>query len=68
MDENIGRLVKTLKQLDLEENTIIVFTSDNGGFSTYNKYLYPFLSLLQATPPIGRKRLSLREALKTLSY
>jgi arylsulfatase A-like enzyme len=31
MDENVGRLLKSLKELNLEENTIIVFTSDNGG-------------------------------------
>ncbi len=34
MDESIGRIMETLKQLDLDENTIIVFTSDNGGLST----------------------------------
>jgi arylsulfatase A-like enzyme len=31
MDENVGRLLKRLKELELEEKTIIVFTSDNGG-------------------------------------
>ena len=31
MDENVGRLLATLKELDLEENTLIFFTSDNGG-------------------------------------
>lgn len=34
MDENVGRLLKRLKNLGLDENTIIVFTSDNGGRST----------------------------------
>ena len=34
MDESIGRIMRTLEELDLEKNTIIVFTSDNGGFST----------------------------------
>ncbi|WP_281614753.1 sulfatase [Flammeovirga sp. SubArs3] len=34
MDENIGRLLKTLKEEGLAENTIIIFTSDNGGLST----------------------------------
>ncbi len=34
MDESIGRIMDTLKQLGMENNTIIVFTSDNGGFST----------------------------------
>ncbi|WP_220377759.1 MULTISPECIES: sulfatase [unclassified Arenibacter] len=34
MDENIGRLLKAIKQLGLDKNTIIVFTSDNGGMAT----------------------------------
>ncbi len=37
MDENVGRLMDELVKLDLDKNTIIVFTSDNGGLST----LYP---------------------------
>jgi len=31
MDENVNKLLKTIKQLELEENTIVIFTSDNGG-------------------------------------
>ena len=31
LDENIGVLLNSLKALGLEENTIVVFTSDNGG-------------------------------------
>ncbi len=34
MDESIGRIMQTLERLGLDKNTIIVFTSDNGGFST----------------------------------
>jgi len=34
MDENIGRLLQQIKALELDENTIIIFTSDNGGLST----------------------------------
>ncbi|MBP7038931.1 MAG: sulfatase [Bacteroidales bacterium] len=34
VDENIGRLVKRLGELNLDDNTIIIFTSDNGGLST----------------------------------
>lgn len=34
MDENVGRLLQTIKDLGLSDNTIIVFTSDNGGLST----------------------------------
>jgi arylsulfatase A-like enzyme len=31
MDEGIGRLMETLESLGLKENTLVVFTSDNGG-------------------------------------
>lgn len=31
LDRNIGRLIKTMDDLNLTENTLIIFTSDNGG-------------------------------------
>lgn len=31
LDRNIGKILKTLKQQQLEENTLVVFVSDNGG-------------------------------------
>jgi arylsulfatase A-like enzyme len=34
MDANIGRLLNKLDSLGLSDNTIIIFTSDNGGSST----------------------------------
>jgi arylsulfatase A-like enzyme len=34
MDENIGRLLNKIDSLGLTDNTIIIFTSDNGGLST----------------------------------
>ena len=34
MDENIGRLLESITELGLDENTVVVFTSDNGGMST----------------------------------
>lgn len=34
LDKNIGKLMSSLEELDLMDNTIIVFTSDNGGLST----------------------------------
>jgi arylsulfatase A len=30
MDENIGRIIKKIEELDIEENTIVIFFSDNG--------------------------------------
>jgi arylsulfatase A-like enzyme len=34
LDTNIGRVLECLKNNDLEDDTIVVFTSDNGGLST----------------------------------
>ncbi len=34
LDESVGRVLDKLAELGLEENTIVVFTSDNGGLST----------------------------------
>ena len=31
MDENVGRLLSAVKALGLEENTLVIFSSDNGG-------------------------------------
>lgn len=31
LDRNVGRLLQTLQEKGLEENTLVVFTSDNGG-------------------------------------
>lgn len=33
MDQNIGRLLKSLKELHIDDNTVIMFLSDNGGCS-----------------------------------
>jgi len=35
MDTNIGRLMQTIEDLNLDENTIVILTSDNGG-NMYN--------------------------------
>ncbi len=34
MDENVGRILETIKNHGLDKNTWIIFTSDNGGLST----------------------------------
>ncbi len=34
MDEAVGKVLQALKDLELEENTVVFFTSDNGGLST----------------------------------
>lgn len=35
MDYNVGRIIETLKNLGIDENTWVFFTSDNGGLSTH---------------------------------
>ena len=37
VDENMGKLIKFLKDNDLYENSLIIFTSDNGGLSTLRR-------------------------------
>ena len=32
MDQSIGRVLQTLREQQLDQNTIVVFTSDNGGY------------------------------------
>lgn len=34
MDENIGKILDKLTQLGIDNNTLVIFTSDNGGLST----------------------------------
>jgi arylsulfatase A len=34
MDESVGRILKKLDDLKLSENTLVIFTSDNGGLAT----------------------------------
>ena len=40
IDESLGRIMKKLMELELDQNTIIIFYSDNGGMSAANFY-YP---------------------------
>ena len=40
LDQNIGRVLNFLKEEDLEDNTLVVFTSDNGGEKFSNMGIY----------------------------
>ncbi|TKG94248.1 sulfatase [Puteibacter caeruleilacunae] len=42
MDNAIGKVMQTLKEHNLEENTLIIFTNDNGGTSYYHSDNTPF--------------------------
>lgn len=37
VDESVGRVVRTLAELRLAENTVVLFTSDNGGVGGYRR-------------------------------
>jgi arylsulfatase A-like enzyme len=35
LDSSVGRVMDTLRRLGLEQNTLVIFTSDNGGYINY---------------------------------
>lgn len=37
LDESVGRVLATLKELGLDEKTLVIFTSDNGGVGGYER-------------------------------
>ncbi len=37
VDESVGRVMQTLDEQKLTENTVLIFTSDNGGVGGYNR-------------------------------
>jgi len=37
LDKSVGQTMAALRELDLEDNTLVIFTSDNGGYLTYGK-------------------------------
>ncbi len=41
MDQAVGKVLEALDRLELAENTIVVFTSDNGGLSTGDRGISP---------------------------
>lgn len=42
MDDNVGRILETLEQEKLDENTLIFFLSDNGGYPGNASLNHPF--------------------------
>ncbi len=52
-DDHVGRIFDLLKELDLDENTIVFFTSDNGDENSYYKYTDRFHAM---GPLRGKKR------------
>lgn len=49
LDENVGRVLDAIDRLGLSENTLVIFTSDNGGFINPAK-LHPDLPIANNQP------------------
>jgi len=43
VDESVGLLIRTIAELGLEKNTLVIFTSDNGGLTPKNTSNYPLM-------------------------
>ena len=43
VDDSVGKLIRAIKELDLEENTLVIFTSDNGGHTPGATSNYPLM-------------------------
>ncbi len=43
VDDSVSRILETLETLGLEENTLVIFTSDNGGLTPKNTSNYPLM-------------------------
>jgi len=55
VDESVGRVIKTLQELGLEDNTLVIFTSDNGGVGGYEKWGIQGGSITDNAPLHGGK-------------
>lgn len=56
IDWSVGEITKTLKDLNIQENTMIIFTSDNGAPRTYKEASNGALSGHKGTPMEGGNR------------
>ena len=43
VDESVGSVLEIIRDLNLEENTLVIFTSDNGGLTPKNTSNYPLM-------------------------
>ncbi len=56
IDWSVGEIIKTLKELNILENTVVIFTSDNGAPRTYKEASNGELSGYKGTPMEGGNR------------
>lgn len=43
LDRSVGRIIETVRELDIEQNTLVFFTSDNGGYLNYGDDTWPIV-------------------------
>jgi len=43
VDDSVGRVLQSISELGLERNTLVIFTSDNGGLTPRNTSNYPLM-------------------------
>lgn len=43
VDDSVGRMLDTIRELGLDQNTLVIFTSDNGGLTPRNTSNYPLM-------------------------
>ena len=46
LDDLVGKIIQSLKDKDLYENTVFVFSSDNGGMAGAQVGNYPYRGML----------------------
>ena len=56
IDWSVGEILKTLKENGIHENTLVIFTSDNGAPRTYEEASNGPLSGYKGTPMEGGNR------------
>ncbi|GAA5221733.1 sulfatase-like hydrolase/transferase [Membranihabitans marinus] len=55
VDESVGEVMKKLKALGLDEETLVILTSDNGGYYDYNQGSHSFENISDNGPLRGQK-------------
>ncbi len=55
VDESVGRVLAVLDELKLAENTLVIFSSDNGGVGGYTREGVPFKGITDNAPLRGGK-------------
>ncbi|MEF8810755.1 MAG: sulfatase-like hydrolase/transferase [Bacteroidales bacterium] len=52
VDQSVGKIIGKLKELNIEKNTLVIFTSDNGGYIHYD---HEFFNISSNGPLRGQK-------------